>query len=183
MFHAALPLVAIAALGSHSAYHQPWTQAAAVKHARTAATAYWHGNPPCGAPEINVVRLPTDYAGLTYWDECRIEVGRSYVQNSTRDPLVYLTLAAIVTHEYGHLTLGLDAFTRENPKDPIHNPRRNSIMRADISELVTRQGLATAPSYMRNQRVRVWMQRGACFAQVGSLTVGTPCRLANPKGR
>ena len=86
------------------------------------ARHYWHGNPPCGNPPITFAAMPPQRDGEAIPSACVI------VLSSAGDWPNYIDLCITITHEWGHLVLGMTPFPASNPADPAHSPDPYSIM-------------------------------------------------------
>lgn len=113
--------VLTAAPGAHAGTRP--TDAQLLTATRT-ARAYWHGNPPCGAPGLTEgAALPLGELGAADFAECRIMLGAlPYWREAPA------LLCTVIVHEWGHLVLGPKFFAAVNPTDPAHDPNPDSIM-------------------------------------------------------
>lgn len=121
-FGTVLAALALSALGqATAAAATPFPpEAGAMAKAERVAFAYWHGNPPCGKP--NIVFRPQENGGEADPATCTLYL------DSQQDWSEFFRFCVTVTHEWGHLVLGPMYFYSVNPTDPWHSPKPESIM-------------------------------------------------------
>lgn len=93
-------------------------------HAEHVARAYWHGTPPCGQPKITLATM-TPNTAQPILALCEIQLSNN-PEDDWRDEPEALCIA--VTHEWGHLVLGLRHYAASNPTEPSDSPDPHSIM-------------------------------------------------------
>lgn len=109
--------------------------------AYAAAAQYWQHSPegnytlPCnGTFTIKREAIPPagepNAIGWTKPPECTIYLLGTRWTNETTDAELFPEFCQLITHEIGHLILGLTYFAPINPSEPDHSPDPNNVMYA-----------------------------------------------------